>query len=112
MEKIDIFNLVLAIIGSLGIGLSLPIMAYISSDLIDDIGNTSEYAYDPLVLLDRAENAFNTKTKRPLIFGAIAFVANFLEICFWCLIGSRMCHRLKRQYFTMILSQEQGTKMV
>ena len=108
MEKIDYFYLVLAIIGSLGSGLSLPIMAYISSDLMGDIGNTSEYADDPLILIDRVKSAFNTQIKRFLIFGAISFVSNFLAICFWSLIGSRMCHRLKRNYFTVILSQEQG----
>ena len=108
MRKIDILYLILAFIGSLGAGLSMPIMAYISSDLIGDIGNTSEYVDDPLILLDRVENAFNTQIKRFLIFGAISFVCNFLAICFWCLLGSRMCHNLKRKYFTVILSQEQG----
>ena len=108
MRKIDILYLILALIGSLGAGLSMPIMAYISSDLMGDIGNTSEYVDDPLILLDRVENAFNTQIKRFLIFGAISFVCNFLAICFWCLLGSRMCHNLKRKYFTVILSQEQG----
>ena len=107
-EKIDIFFLALAIIGSLGSGLSLPIMAYISSDLMGDVGNTSEYADDPLILIDRVKGAFNTQIKRFLYFGAIAFVCNFLAICFWSYVGSRMCHRLKRNYFTIILSQEQG----
>lgn len=55
MEKLDVFYLILAIIGSIGAGLSLPIMAYISSDLMGDIGNTSEYADDPLILLDRVK---------------------------------------------------------
>ena len=107
-EKIDIFFIILAIIGSLGAGLSMPIMAYISSDLMGDVGNTSEYADDPLILIDRVENAFNTQIRRFFIFGAISFLANFLSIAFWSLVGSRMCHRLKRQYFTTILSQEQG----
>ena len=107
-EKIDILFLALALLGSLGAGLSLPIMAYISSDLLGDIGNTSEYAYDPLILIDRVKNAFNTQIERLLIFGAISFVCNFLSICFWTLVGSRMCHKLKRNYFTIILSQEQG----
>ena len=107
-EKIDIFFIVLAFIGSLGAGLSMPIMAYISSDLMGDVGNTSEYNDDPLILIDRVENAFNTQIKRFFIFGAMSFIANFLCIAFWSLVGSRMCHRLKRQYFTTILSQEQG----
>ena len=107
-EKIDIFFIVLAFIGSLGAGLSMPIMAYISSDLMGDVGNTSEYNDDPLILIDRVENAFNTQIRRFFIFGGISFIANFLCIAFWSLVGSRMCHRLKRQYFTTILSQEQG----
>ena len=107
-QKIDIFLLVLAAIGSLGAGLSLPIMAYISSDLMGDVGNTSEYKDDPLILIDRVKSAFNTQIKRFFIFGAIAFVCNFLAICFWSYVGLRMCHQLKRNYFTAILSQEQG----
>jgi len=108
MEKIDYVLIVLATIGSMGAGLSLPIMAYISADLMGDIGNTSEYNDDPLILLDRVKSAFDTQIKRFFIFGAIAFVCNFLAICFWSYIGFRMCHRLKRNYFTVILSQEQG----
>ena len=108
MEKLDYFFIILAIIGSLGGGLSLPIMAYISSDLMGDVGNTSEYAADPLQLIERVEDAFDTQIKRFLIFGAISFASNFLSICFWTLVGSRMCHKLKRNYFTVILSQEQG----
>ena len=107
-DKLDIFFIVLAMIGSIGAGLSLPIMAYISSDLMGDVGNTSEYSDDILVLIDRVKSAFNTQIKRFFIFGSIAFVTNFLSIAFWSLVGSRMCHRLKRQYFTVILSQEQG----
>ena len=107
-EPIDWLYMILATIGALGSGLSLPIMAYISSDLMGDIGNTSEYAADPVVLLQRVEDAFDTQIKRFLIFGAIAFVCNFLNIGFWTLAGSRMCHNLKRKYFTVILSQEQG----
>ena len=34
--------MVLALIGSVGSGISMPIQAYISSDLFSDVGNTSE----------------------------------------------------------------------
>ena len=82
MEKLDVFYLVLAIIGSLGAGLSLPIMAYISSDLMGDVGNTSEYADDPLVLLDRVKSAFNTQIKRFLIFGAYCICCKLFKYLF------------------------------
>ena len=107
-DKLDVVFIILAILGSVGSGLSLPIMAYISSDLMGDIGNTSEYSYDIMLLMERVKRAFDKQINRFLYFGAIAFACNFLSICFWTLVGSRMCHRLKRNYFTCILSQEQG----
>ena len=107
-DKLDVVFIILAILGSVGSGLSLPIMAYISSDLMGDIGNTSEYSYDIMILMERVKRAFDKQINRFLYFGAIAFACNFLSICFWTLVGSRMCHRLKRNYFTCILSQEQG----
>ena len=107
-EPIDYLYMVLAIIGSIGAGVAMPIMSYFSADLFSDIGNTSEYSDNLEELRDRVEDAFNTQIKRFLIIGAIIFVANFLSICFWTLMGSRMCHRLKRNYFTVILNQEQG----
>ena len=107
-EPIDYFYMVLATIGSIGTGISFPVMAYISTDLFADVGNTSEYSYDYEKLMELVEDAFNKQIKRFLILGAIAFVCNFLSICFWSLMGNRMCHRLKRQYFRIILTQEQG----
>ena len=107
-EKPDYFLMILAIIGSIGAGLALPIMSYMSSDLFSDIGNTSEYSNDPEKLIGKVKHAFDTQIKRFLIVGAIIFACNFLSICLWSLIGSRMCHNLRRKYFTVILSQEQG----
>ncbi len=107
-EPIDYFYMVLAIIGSIGAGIALPIMSYLSTDLFSEVGNTSEYSDDVDRLMGRVKDAFNKQIKRFLLVGAIVFVCNFLSICFWTLIGSRMCHRLKRNYFTVILSQEQG----
>ena len=107
-EPIDYFYMVLATIGSIGAGCTFPIMSYLSTDLFSDVGNTSEYSNDPEKLISRVKHAFDTQIKRFLIVGAIIFVCNFLSIAFWSLIGSRMCHSLKRRYFTVILSQEQG----
>ena len=107
-EPIDYFYMLLAAIGSIGTGVAFPVMAYVNADLFADVGNTSEYSTDYLKLMDLVENAFNKEIKRFLILGAVAFISNFLHICFWSLMGNRMCHRLKRQYFHIILQQEQG----
>ena len=105
-DPIDYFFMVLAFIGSIGAGLTMPIMSFLSTDLFTDIGNTSES--DISVIFEKVKHAFNKQIKRFLIVGVIVFLCNFLSICFWTLIGSRMCHKLKRNYFTVILSQEQG----
>ena len=108
---LDYFYIALAIIGSMASGVDMPVMAYISTDLFSDVGNTSEFTGDIQDLLDTVKDAFNTQVKRFLVLGAIAFTSNFFAICFWSLNGNRMCHRLKRQYFKAILSQEKGGLM-
>ena len=107
-EPIDFLFMILATIGSLGSGISMPIMSYITTDVYADIGVTSEVTSDRDSLMATVKDVFTTQEKRYLILGIIAFVCNFLSICFWSLMGSRMCHKLKRLYFKVILSQEQG----
>ena len=41
-RPIDYFFMFLALVGSVGSGIAMPIQAYISSDLFSDVGNTSE----------------------------------------------------------------------
>ena len=50
----------------------------------------------------------NKQIKNFLLFGVLSFVCNFLNVCFWSLLGQRCIHQMKRNYFTTILSQEQG----
>ena len=86
----------------------MPIMSYLSTDLFSDVGNTSEYSDDVDKLMDTVKHAFEKQIKRFLVVGAIIFVCHFASVCFWTLVGSRMCHKLKENYFRIILSQEQG----
>ena len=109
-RPIDYFFMVLALIGSIGSGISMPIQAYISSDLFSDVGNTSE-SYTPediIIMMEVVEKTFDRQIKRFLIFGAIAFGCNFLSMAFWNLVGQRDIHHLKFKYFSIILGQEQG----
>ena len=107
-EPIDYLYIIIAIIGSLGAGLTMPIMSYLSTDLFSEVGNTSEYSNDITRLMDKVKHAFDKQIKRFLIVGVIMFFCHFCSVCFWTLIGSRMCHKLKENYFRVILSQEQG----
>ena len=58
-EPVDYLCMFLGIIGSIGTGISFPVMAYVSTDLFADVGNTSEYANDYQKLMDLVEEAFN-----------------------------------------------------
>ena len=109
-RPIDYYFLVLALIGSIGSGISMPIQAYISSDLFSDVGNTSESITmeEIVIMMQLVEKTFDNQIKRFLIFGAIAFACNFLSVSFWNLIGQRDIHHLKYKYFSIILGQEQG----
>ena len=107
---IDYLYIVLGTIGSIGSGITMPLLAYMMSDLFSDIGNTSESvtADDIQQMQSVVKSAMNKQIKRFLGFGAISFAANFLNVCFWTLCGERCVHHMKRNYFTVILSQEQG----
>ena len=110
-EGIDWLFLILAIIGSIGAGISMPLMSYLTSDVYSDVGNTSENR-DTEINLETmkaaVKKAMNDQIKKQLIYGALSFVFHFMSITFWSLVGSRCCYTLKRKYFTTILSQEQG----
>ena len=58
-EPVDYLCMFLGIIGSIGTGISFPVMAYVSTDLFADVGNTSEYANDYQKLMDLVEEVFN-----------------------------------------------------
>ena len=110
-ESIDWLFLVLALIGSIGAGISMPIMSYTMSDVYSDVGNTSEMQNSPeaiAMMREVVEDSMDDQIKKQLIYGAVSFVCNFLSVCFWSLIGNRCVYNLKKKYFTTILAQEQG----
>ena len=109
-QPIDYLYILLGFIGSLTAGIAMPLMAYLTSDLFSKIGNTSESVTDEQIdeMREIVRKAMNKQVKRFLIFGVIAYAANFLNVCFWTFSGERCLHQMKRNYFTSILSQEQG----
>ena len=109
-QPIDYLYMFLGTIGCIGSGIAMPIMAYLTSDIFSDIGNTSESITSDQIqnMREIVRKTMDKQVKRFLLFGAISFVCNFLNVCFWTLLGERCIHQMKRNYFTTILSQEQG----
>ena len=106
---IDYFFIILGVIASIGSGISLPMQIFISSELISEVGNTSEIiSSEENKMRNLLEKAFDNKIKRLLIYGSISFTCNFLCVSFWNIVGQRNIHNLKYKYFSVILRQEQG----
>ena len=109
-RPIDYFFTILALIGSIGSGISMIAQAYISSDIFSEVGNTSERnSSDKIIdMMKIVEDSYNYQIKKLLIFGVISFLCNFLSVTFWNFVGQRNIHNLKFKYFSLLLKQEQS----
>ena len=99
--NLDIFFIVLAIIGSIGSGLSMPIFSLLFGDALTDLAPKSS-----------ASNTFQDIINGMLINFAIVasamFVAYAMNSGFWIYTSIRNLSALKKEYFRIIMQQEQG----
>ena len=107
----DWIYVILAVIGSIGAGISIPVLTYSTSEVYTRIGNTSENRdthnnYTKMILA--VKKVLNLQIKKQLLNGTFAFICYFTSIFFWSLVGNRCVFNLKRKYFTTILNQEQA----
>lgn len=99
-ETIDYIFLLIGVIGSLGMGTSMPLFSYIFGNTINNFGP----ATNPLDFIDRIN-----KMVLNFVYCAIGvFFASFLMITFFTINGKRTVWKLKGLYFEMIMKQEQG----
>jgi len=109
--RFDWFLSVLAIIGSIISGISIPIMSYTTSEVYSNLANTSENRDSEINIEEMklmVEKTMNFQIKRQLLNGIFSFIFYFTSISFWSLIGNRCIYNLKKKYFSIILSQEQA----
>ena len=106
-KPIDWILTILAIIGSIAAGLSNPMMAFLSSSVYSDLGNTSESTVDE-EMIRKVKRTFDYQVRNQLMWGGLTFVFYFTSICFWSLVGNRCVYNLKKKYFSLILAQEQA----
>jgi ABC-type multidrug transport system fused ATPase/permease subunit len=108
----DCFLIFFAIIGSIGAGLTFPLMIYTTSDVYSQVGNTSEMKEikeeDIQQMLEMVGQVLDDQIKKQLYNGGFSFICNFISIFFWSLVGNRCIYKLKEKYFTIILKQEQS----
>ena len=108
-RPIDYLFIILALIGSIGSGISIIVQAYIFSDIFSEVGNTSESDTPDKInnMMIIMEKSYNYQIRNLLFFGIASFVCNFLSVTFWNLVGQRNLHNFKFKYFSILLTQEQ-----
>ena len=110
--KFEIFLMILATLLTIGAGCSNALKSTLLGDAINNLALTShtenltDIEYD--LLMDTVEPQINKTIKKFLIYGSIMFVLNFLSQFLWLYSGLRQIHKLKIDYFSLILRQEQG----
>jgi len=101
-DKVDITFLVIAFIGSIGAGVSMPIFALIFGATINSFNDNN--INDPKELSSIVGNmAINY-----IIAGSGILFFSALMVTFWTINGKRLIKKIKEEYFKVILKQEQG----
>ena len=101
-DKIDILFLIIAIIGSVGAGVSMPIFALIFGATINSFNDTN--VNNPQIL----SSVVGGMAINYIIAGSGVFFFSSLMVTFWTLNGKRLIKKIKVEYFRTILRQEQG----
>ena len=110
--KVEIFLMIVATILTIGAGCSNALKSSLLGDAINNLASTAETKDLPddeyEVLMDNVEPQINSTIRKFLIYGSIMFVLNFSGHFLWLYLGLRQMHKLKVDYFSLILRQEQG----
>ena len=110
--KLEIFLMIIATLVTIGAGCSTALKSSLLGDAINNLASTvgtKEMPDDEYKeLMDHIEPQINKTIRKFLIYGAVMFVLNFLSEFLWLYSGLRQIHKLKIDYFSLILRQEQG----
>jgi ABC-type multidrug transport system fused ATPase/permease subunit len=109
--KMEIFLMIIATLLTIGAGCSNVFKPKLLGDAINNLASTqlinkTDDEYEEL--MDSVEPKINKTIKQFLIFGSFIFVLNFLSLFLWLYSGLRQMHKLKIDYFSLVLKQEQG----
>ena len=104
----------IGLIGSIGSGIAMPIMALLTGGAIGTFAETSADNMEGMGYNERMELYANFKhddnitVNQFLYIGVAVFVVEYLNNFMWQYSGLRQMHHLKEKYFARILEKEQG----
>ena len=113
-ETFEIFLMIMGFLGSVAVGASSPMMAYLTGSTTSDASESASSRIDDLddetkkEFFEHFKKKMDKKVRDFLIYGTASFVASFISNFFWEYAALRQMHHLKEKYFARILMQEQG----
>ena len=109
--KKEMTLMILGVIGSIVSAISGPIMSFNFGGAINNFSDIQNVDINNILYKDRIENFLQNIEKiiqRYIILGGILFVSNFLQAFCWQYSAFLQIYKLKENYFSLIMSQEQA----
>ena len=98
--KTDYILIFLAMLGSLGSGVAMPLFSILFGGTISEYGPKND--------AKSLEDSINSMVIKFLLVGLGMFVANFMNSSLWIYTSIKNLTILKKEYFKVIMNQEQG----
>ncbi len=99
----DAFIVTVAIIGSIGMGLSMPLFSIVFGGTVNSFGSTAGPFNREAFIEDIRKMALNF-----LYVGLGIFASGFMMIWLWSLNGKTTAKRIKKEYLKLLMRQEQA----
>lgn len=102
-DRADNLLMILGLIGAIGDGISVPVMLFITSKIMNNIGGSSAQTND-----DDFTHNINKNALALLYLACAQWVACFLEGYCWTRTGERQASTLRARYLKAVLRQDVG----
>ncbi|WOG94645.1 hypothetical protein DCAR_0313941 [Daucus carota subsp. sativus] len=97
-DSFDVMLMIFGIIGSVGNGVSMPLMVVLYGELADSFGQNQDNV-DVVQVVSRVSLKF-------VYLGVGTGVASFLQVACWIITGERQASRIRKLYLQNILRQD------
>lgn len=99
-DKVDIVLIIIATLGSLIAGASMPLISLLLGSAINNFG--------PDVNKAELSEKVTTLAINYILCGIGILLGSFMMSFFWSLVSKRLINKINLQYFQVLLRQEQG----
>ncbi|WJX65522.1 ABC transporter B member 15 [Trifolium repens] len=99
-DVLDYFYMIFGLLGSIGDGIMTPLVLFITSKIMNSLGNASGTSNKNFV------HNINENAAVLLYLAGVSFVACFLEGYCWTRTGERQAARMRARYLKAVLRQE------